>query len=58
MYKYEMDPARTVGATERKQDAVGTDGRSETNILPDNFAVPGGYNYAQSNTQPRKHHGP
>ena len=48
MYKYEMDPTRTVGATERTYDAgrtrdgrrmdgraVGrTDGRSETNIPP------------------------
>ena len=43
MYKYEMDPTKTVGATERTQD-VGqmnrrTDGgqmvgRSETNIPP------------------------
>ena len=31
MYKYEMDPTRTVGATERTQDAGQTDGRSDTN---------------------------
>ena len=38
MYKYAMDPTRTVGATERTQDARlmdgRTDGRSETNIPP------------------------
>ena len=40
MYKYEMDPTRTVEATERTRDAGrtrderGTDGRSETNIPP------------------------
>ena len=39
MHKYEMDPTRTVGATERKQDAGRTDGPSETNIPPNNFAL-------------------
>ena len=34
MYKYEMDPTRTVGATEGTQDAGWMDGRSETNIPP------------------------
>ena len=42
MYKYEMDPTRTVGATERTRDVGGTDGqadgrtvgRSEINIPP------------------------
>ena len=29
MYKYEMDPTRTVGATERTQDAGRTDGRTD-----------------------------
>ena len=29
MHKYEMDPARTVGATERTRDAGRTDGRTE-----------------------------
>ena len=38
MYKYEMDPTRTVGATERMRDRW-TDGRSETNIPPNNFVV-------------------
>ena len=43
MYEYEMDPTRTVGATERTPD-VGrtdglTDGRSETNIPPNNFLL-------------------
>ena len=28
MYNYEMDPTRTVGATERTQDAGRTDGRT------------------------------
>ena len=34
MYKYEIDPTRTVGATEWTRDVGGTDGRSETNIPP------------------------
>ena len=38
MYKYEMDPTRTIGVTERTRDAGRTDGqtdgRSETNIPP------------------------
>ena len=47
MHKYEMDPTRTVEATERTLDAGRTrdgrgtdgrmDGRSETNIPPNNF---------------------
>ena len=53
MYKYEMDPTRTVGATEQTRDAGQTDRqtdgqtegqtdrqtdrRSETNIPPNNF---------------------
>ena len=57
MYKYEMDPTRTVGATEQTQDVGWTDGqmdgrtdkrtdgrtegRSETNIPPNNFVVRG-----------------
>ena len=43
MCKYVMNPSRTVGATERTQDAGWTDGqtdgRSETNIPPNNFVV-------------------
>ena len=47
MYDYEMDPTRTVGATERTQDAgrMGgrtdrwTDRQSQTNIPPNNFVV-------------------
>ena len=31
MYRYEMDPTRTVGATERTQDAGQTDGRTGWN---------------------------
>ena len=31
MYKYEMDPTKTVGATERKRDAGRTDGRTDGN---------------------------
>ena len=34
MYKYEVNPTRTVGATERTRDAGRTDGRSEINIPP------------------------
>ena len=30
MYKYEMDPTKIVGATDRTQDAGRTDGRIET----------------------------
>ena len=48
MYKYEMDPTRTVGATEWTRDVGQMDGRtdgwSETNIPPNNFVV-WGYNY-------------
>ena len=48
MYKYEMDPTKAVGATERTWDAGRTDGqtdgRSETSIPPNNFVVRGGYN--------------
>ena len=50
MYKYEMDPTRTVGATERTRDAGRTggrtdgqtDGRTEWNqYTPNNFVVCG-----------------
>ena len=38
MWIYEIDPTRTVGATERTRDAGRTDGRtdgwSETNVIP------------------------
>ena len=34
MCKFEMDPTKTVGATERTWDAEETDARSETNITP------------------------
>ena len=53
LYKYEMDPTRTVGATEQTRN-VGrpagrtdgrtdrqTDKRSETNLPPNNFVVRG-----------------
>ena len=43
MYKFETDPTRTVGTTERTRDAGRTDGRSESNIPPNNFVV-WGYN--------------
>ena len=43
MYKYEMDPTRTVGTTEQTRDLGRmdrqTDWRSETNIPPNNFVV-------------------
>ena len=41
MYKYEMVPSRNVGATERTRDAGRTDGRSETNLPPNNFVLLG-----------------
>ena len=48
MYKYEMDPTRTVEATERTRDAGRTrdgrtDRRSETNIPPQQLRCAGGY---------------
>ena len=47
IYKYEMDPTRTVGATERIPDAGQMDGQmdrwSETNIPP-TTSLCGGYN--------------
>ena len=43
MYKYGMDPTKTVAATEQTKDAGQTDGqtdeRSETNIPTNNFVV-------------------
>ena len=44
MCKYEMDPTRTVGATERTRDVGQMDGQrtdrqSETNIPPNNIIV-------------------
>ena len=42
MCKYEMDPTRTVGATERTWDAGRTDGQTDGGILiytPNNFVV-------------------
>ena len=47
MYKYEMDPTRTVGATERTPDAGRTDGRTDgvkPIYPPINFIVRG-YKY-------------
>ena len=47
MYKYEKDPTRTLGATERIRNAGRadgrTDGQSETNIPP-TTSLCGGYN--------------
>ena len=34
MYKYEMNPTRTVGATERTRNAGRMDRQTETNIPP------------------------
>ena len=59
MYKYEMDPTRTVGATEQTRVAGRMDGRadgqmdgrSETNIPPNNFVVRG-YNKQTKGTWP------
>ena len=42
MYKYEMDPTRNVGTTEQTWDAGRTDGRSETNIPPQQLRCAGG----------------
>ena len=40
MYKYEMDPTRTVGITERARDVGRTEGRTEWNqYTPKNFVV-------------------
>ena len=49
MYNYEMDPTKTVGTTERTQDAGQmdglTDGRTETNIpCPPTTLLCEGYN--------------
>ena len=45
MYKYEMDPTRTVGATERTRDAGWTDGQSEWNqYTPITTSLCVGYN--------------
>ena len=46
MYKYEMDPTRTVGATERTRDAGRTDGQTEWNQYntPQQLRCVGGYN--------------
>ena len=45
MYKYEMNPTKTVSATEQTWDAGRmdrwADGQSETNIPPNNFVVRG-----------------
>ena len=44
MFRYEMDPTRTVGAAERTRDVGRTDVRTEWNqYTPNNFVV-GGYN--------------
>ena len=46
MYKYEMDPTKTVGATERTRDAGRTDGQMdgwiETSIPPQQLRCVGG----------------
>ena len=46
MYKYEMDPTRTVGATEQTRDAGRTDGRMDgvKPIYPPTTSLCGGYN--------------
>ena len=50
MYEYEMDPTRTVGATEQTRDAGQTDGRTDgrkdrqtewNQYTPNNFIVQG-----------------
>ena len=51
MYKYEIDPTRTGGATEQARDAGQTDGQTDRRMdgvkpiyPPNNFIVQGGYN--------------
>ena len=57
MCKYEMDPTRTVGATERTQDAGQTDGRTDARtdrvktIYPPTTSLCGGYNNNQSTNE-------
>ena len=44
-HKYEMDPTKTVGATERTLDAGRTDRRTEWNqYTPSTTSLCGGYN--------------
>ena len=54
MYEYEMDPTRTVGATEQTRDAGRTDRRTdgwrEINIPLNNFVVWGYKNVISCNT--------
>ena len=55
MYKYEMDPTKTVGATERTRDAGWTDGRTDGRtegrtdgvkpVYPPTTSLCGGYDY-------------
>ena len=61
MYKYETDPTRTVGATERTRDAGRMDGRRDGRtggvkpIYPPTTTMFGGYNQHQNNTYVRIH---
>ena len=54
MYKYEMDPTKTVGVTERTRDAGRTDGRTDgwtdgvKPIYPPTTLLCWGYNYSTS----------
>ena len=70
-YADEMDPIRTVGAALQSGHRMWdgrtnrrTDGRTKFNVRGDGGGGGGGvrlrwcYNYAQSSTQPPKHHGP
>ena len=56
MYKYGMDPTRTVGVTERTRDVRRTDGPmdglSENNIPPTTTSLCEGYKYKQSMYEP------
>ena len=50
MYKYDMDPTRTVGATERTRDTGRTDGQTDrwtewNQYTPPTTSLCGGYNY-------------
>ena len=53
MYKYEMDPTRTVGATEQTRVAGRTDGQSETNTPPTTLLC-GSYNESKPLCQYRR----
>ena len=65
MYEYEMDPTRTVGATEWTRNAGRTDGQADgqtagrpgwNQYTPPTTSLCGGYNNWLYNRNNRKHH--